>query len=207
VRQRRLPQQPAGALVERAEPRVLRRGDENQATARHDRATVLLRAGDRYARAVSAGELAERNTPAVFAAVEIDGAQRAPRRLDRGIAARVSPALVADELVGERTTSSACQLNPAAGYPGIRSAHASRLRASPRTRHEPTTRSMTPEAAPPTSSHAGRERGRAVSARLVGTMAARTRGGVHGAPARGAAVLGVSVADARIAAIHARRSR
>ena len=43
--------------------------------------------------------LAEGNSPAVFAGVEVDRAQRPPRRLDRGQASGISPPLVANELV------------------------------------------------------------------------------------------------------------
>src|SRR5712664_363710 len=96
----RFPEQPSRAFVERAKLRILRRRDEDKAAARDDRSAVLFRSGDWDPARREDRELAERNPPAVFTAVEIDRAERAPRRLDGWEAARVSPTFVADELIG-----------------------------------------------------------------------------------------------------------
>src|SRR5439155_27028839 len=96
-RQRRLPEQPSGCLVKGAELRVLRRGDEYQAARGDDGSPVLFGPGGNPARR-KRGMLAERDSPAVLAGVEVDRAQRAPRRLDRRKTVRVSPALVTGEL-------------------------------------------------------------------------------------------------------------
>src|SRR3954469_19351669 len=94
-----LPQHFAGRLVERAKLLVHRRGDENQTTGGNDRPTVLLRAGDGNALRRQSGVLAEGNTPEVGAGVEIDGAEGSPRRFYRRVSARITPPLVADEVV------------------------------------------------------------------------------------------------------------
>src|SRR5438105_7676097 len=89
----------ARILIVRAKLRVLRRRNEYEAAPRHDRPAVLFRPGDGDPARRERRELAERNPPAVLAAVEIDCAERAPRRLDGREAARVSPALVTGKCV------------------------------------------------------------------------------------------------------------
>src|SRR5205085_5760352 len=71
-------------------------GDEEPAAGGDDRATLLLRS-----RGIpgQARILAERNSPAVFTGVEVDRAQRPPRRLDRWQPSGISPPLVTNELV------------------------------------------------------------------------------------------------------------
>src|SRR5438045_6527496 len=100
-RQRGFPAQPAGVLVERAKLRILSRRDEHETTLGDDRTTVLLGPGDGHATRGQPTELAERNAPAVVAGVEIDGAECAPGRFDRGIAIRIAPTFVAGEFIGQ----------------------------------------------------------------------------------------------------------
>src|SRR6185295_19939982 len=94
-----LPQQRARVLVERAELGVLGSGNEDKSTGRNDRTAVHLSPGRRNAPRLELGELAQRNAPAILAAIQVDRAQRPPRWLDRRIAGRITPAFVADELV------------------------------------------------------------------------------------------------------------
>src|SRR5437773_11699634 len=94
-RQGGFPKPPAGALVERTKLRVLRRCDENQPAAGDDRSAVLFGSSNGNSVRGERVKLAERDAPAVFAGVEINGVQRPPRWLDRGIASRVSPTLIA----------------------------------------------------------------------------------------------------------------
>src|SRR6267143_6002994 len=77
-RQRCFPQQLTGRLVERAEFCVHRGGDKDETARRDDRSAVLLRSRGNTALPCQRGMLAERNSPAVLAGVEIDRAQRAP---------------------------------------------------------------------------------------------------------------------------------
>src|SRR5262245_53106487 len=86
-------------LVKRAELRVLACSDEYEPAGRDDRSAIQLGTGRRHAARFELGELAQRNSPAILARIEVDRAQRAPRRCDGWMAGRIAPALVADELV------------------------------------------------------------------------------------------------------------
>ena len=92
-RQRRLPQQFARQLVERAQLAIeIGGGDEEQAAGGDDGPAVVVAAGVAQALRDELGIFAERNLPANRAGVEIDRVQRAPRRRDRRIAVRIAPA-------------------------------------------------------------------------------------------------------------------
>ena len=68
---------------------VAARGDEDEATCCDNRAAVVLGAGRRNSFRRQLRPFPQRHAPAILAGVQVDGVERAPRRLDRGIAVRV----------------------------------------------------------------------------------------------------------------------
>src|SRR5207249_9319198 len=93
-RERRLPQQGAGALVKGPDLAVVvRRTDEHQTTRRDHRTAVVLAAGAGHALRRELVILAERNLPDVPARAQVDGAERAPGRLDGRISVGIQESL------------------------------------------------------------------------------------------------------------------
>ena len=109
-----LPQELARGLVERAKLAVEQRGaDEHEPARRHHGAAVVLRAGIPQALRDELRILAKRNLPGEFAAVEIDGRERAPGWPDRRVALVVRELRVAVDPVAqeERRIRAQCRVD------------------------------------------------------------------------------------------------
>src|SRR3974390_2796568 len=102
-RERRFPKQLAGGLIEGAELLVVVGGaDEKKAAGGDDWPAIVLGAGVFHALSWEFGVFTERNLPDVFAGVQIDGVERAPRGLDGGVTIGIEKAFVAREVVLHR---------------------------------------------------------------------------------------------------------
>src|SRR5208283_3189782 len=98
-----LPEQLTGGFVEGAEFLVVVRGpNEKQSARSDDRPAVILRTGILHALCHQFRVFAERNLPDIFAGIEVDGIQRAPRRLNCGVTVRIEKAPVTGKVILHR---------------------------------------------------------------------------------------------------------
>src|SRR2546425_1015988 len=93
----RLPQERPGGLVERAELAVIVRGaDKHQAARRDYRTAVVLASSVRQPLGRQLAIVAQRDLPDILTRAQVDGAERAPRRLQGRISIGVEEFRVLD---------------------------------------------------------------------------------------------------------------
>src|SRR5262249_61412652 len=81
---------------------VVARGEEDPPPCRNDRSAVIFASGVFHACSGQFGIFAERNFPEVFAGIEVDGIESAPRRQNGGVAVGIKKAGIAGEGVLHR---------------------------------------------------------------------------------------------------------
>src|SRR6266446_980196 len=107
------PKQLTGGFIEGAEPLVeVGCSDEQQSACANNGTAVIFRAGVLLAFCRKLRVFAERNLPDIFAGVQIDGVQSAPRRSNGGISFRVQEFVISGEAIfhGQWRWFGACEL-------------------------------------------------------------------------------------------------